>query len=161
MKQITPNPGKLCNNFFFGLTNEFKCNFKIHNWTWCPLLDQAKRPKVCVTAVESFSRSISYWQTQLFGSSAFFLQSSDENQKEKPHNTKVFLLTLYIPLWRRAIFFTTGIPIYHHNETYQNYVDGQLVDYLERYYGHNINRLIQVNGSMIRIITIGFPNQFL
>jgi len=41
-------------------------------------------------------------------------------------------------------FFDAGREIFQHNETYQNYVDEDLLDYLARYYGDNLARLVQV-----------------
>jgi len=41
-------------------------------------------------------------------------------------------------------FFHNCIPIYDHKESYQNFVDADLVDYLTRYYGHNVDKLIEI-----------------
>jgi len=41
-------------------------------------------------------------------------------------------------------FFELGKSIFGQRETYQNYVDAQIPDYLQRYYGGNLRRLIQI-----------------
>jgi hypothetical protein len=41
-------------------------------------------------------------------------------------------------------FFDTGSTIFGTRETYQNYVDIELTDYLQRYYGGNLKRLVEV-----------------
>jgi len=41
-------------------------------------------------------------------------------------------------------FYDVTKQVYGHTESYQNYADGTLPDYLERYYGSNLPRLIQV-----------------
>jgi len=41
-------------------------------------------------------------------------------------------------------YFELGKRIFNQKESYQNYADGQLSDYLQRYYGKNLGRLIQV-----------------
>lgn len=41
-------------------------------------------------------------------------------------------------------FFDRSKDILHHRESYQNYMDGDITDYLQRYYGTNLERLIQI-----------------
>jgi hypothetical protein len=45
--------------------------------------------------------------------------------------------------WVNHVFEKTKVFL-QHNESYQNTVDGDLKDYLERYYGSNLKRLIQI-----------------
>jgi FAD/FMN-containing dehydrogenase len=45
--------------------------------------------------------------------------------------------------WVRRVFDVTKI-LLQHTESYQNYVDGDLTDYLDRYYGSNLPHLIQI-----------------
>jgi FAD/FMN-containing dehydrogenase len=45
--------------------------------------------------------------------------------------------------WVKRTFHVTKI-VLQHNETYQNYPDKDLTDYLDRYYGTNLPRLIQI-----------------
>lgn len=69
--------------------------------------------------------------------------------------TNLFLLqaVVFIPAHKqpdiqadRAMqtFFEKSNSIFHHRESYQNYMDQEMTDYLVRYYGSNLNRLIGI-----------------
>lgn len=57
-------------------------------------------------------------------------------------------------------FFELGELIFQHNETYQNYVDAELPNYLERYYGSNLQRLVEVKKNTIPETTFRTHSQF-
>jgi len=44
-------------------------------------------------------------------------------------------------------YFELGKTLVHHTESYQNYVDGTLPNYLQRYYGSNLKKLMEVKRS--------------
>jgi hypothetical protein len=49
--------------------------------------------------------------------------------------------------WLNNFFAIGKSQLFNHKETYQNYMEANLVNYLERYYGRNAARLIQIKGK--------------
>ncbi|XP_037024131.1 uncharacterized FAD-linked oxidoreductase YvdP-like [Bradysia coprophila] len=45
-----------------------------------------------------------------------------------------------------GLLFEKSKSVFHHRESYQNYMNRNLTDYLVRYYGSNLNRLVSIKG---------------
>jgi len=54
-------------------------------------------------------------------------------------------------------YFEMGKYIFNHKESYQNYVDGDLSDYLERYYGRNLPALVEIKRKYDQSNYFRFP----
>ena len=42
------------------------------------------------------------------------------------------------------MFYDQSKILFNHRESYQNYMDGDITDYFQRYYGQNLERLIEI-----------------